>query len=67
MRVKIQNTWFDSDVQPIMVELSVRDKQRIREMAPGSARYCAYPRGADTNKIRLWQRDEETPKDDDTQ
>lgn len=67
MRVKIQNTWFDSNEQPVMVELSMRDKQLIRDMAPDATQYCCYPQGVDPAKIERWMRDEETPKDDDTQ
>lgn len=57
MKVKIGNTYFDSDDQPIMVVLSDIDKRNITQMAPDSTKYCCYGKGHDMDEIESWMHD----------
>lgn len=43
MKVKIRNTIYDSQKEPIMVILTPTDKKNIANMLPDCTKYCAYP------------------------
>jgi hypothetical protein len=52
MKVKIGNTVYSAEDQPVMVILSEADKANIAKMLPECTRYCAYPdRGWTTEQI----------------
>lgn len=43
MKVKIGNTWYDPNEQPIMIVLENQDKRNIERMHPEAKKYCMYP------------------------
>jgi len=43
MRVKINDTWYDANDVPILIEMSDKDKENIANMAKGSNRYGVIP------------------------
>ena len=42
MRVKVGDTWYRSFEQPIMVQLTPSDRERIMDMPQENDRYCSY-------------------------
>jgi len=42
MKVKIGDTTYDSDDQPIMVILTSTERRQIANMDPGAEKYCCY-------------------------
>ena len=51
MKVKIGDTIYDAQDQPIMVILNDQDKKNITEMPAGSYKYCGYPEGMTVDKV----------------
>lgn len=52
MRVKIGDTWYNSDNQPICLELEGADKENIANMFPDATKYAVAPDGYfKSNKI----------------
>lgn len=43
MKIKVGNTIYDSEEQPVMVILTDQDKININNMLPTATRYCVYP------------------------
>jgi len=43
MKVKIGDTIYDAEDQPIMVILSDKDKENISNMLEANTKYCCYP------------------------
>ncbi|MCJ7807969.1 MAG: hypothetical protein MUP73_04555 [Dehalococcoidia bacterium] len=43
MKVKVGDTVYDGDKEPVMVILTDKDKENIRDMLPTAIRYCMYP------------------------
>lgn len=43
MKVKIKDTIYDAEQEPIMLILSEQDKQNIQDMLPEATKYCVYP------------------------
>ena len=58
MKVKIGNTVFDGEDEPIMVILSALDKQNIADMAEAEARYACWPKGLDRDEMTAWVLDD---------
>ena len=54
MRVKIGNTIYSSESQPIMIILNYTDKVNIKKMPANTHKYCAFPATFDDNMIRNW-------------
>ena len=43
MRFKIANKWYECDIdQPIMVELTQKDKENIANMSPNATKYAIF-------------------------
>lgn len=61
MKVKIGNTVYSSDDQPIMVVLSPDDKKNIARMPEAATKYAEYPDGTPAGVIEKWMADEGTP------
>ena len=61
MRIKIGDQWFDSNDQPIMVELTGEDKDNIAHMSAKATRYCSYPCHLDSNVIDRWMTNDKIP------
>lgn len=58
MKVKIGDTIYDAEQEPIMVILSDSDKKNIQNMLPECTKYCAYPEtGYTQEEIRAWMQD----------
>ena len=58
MRVKIGNKWFDSNDEPVLIELNNHEKQLIRDMLPSNYLFCCYPTGMEAKKISDWMKDD---------
>jgi len=58
MKIKIGDTTYNSEKQPIMVILTNQDKENIKNMSSEATRYCGYPSGCDPEKILEWMKDE---------
>lgn len=43
MKVKVGNSVYDSDKEPIMVFLSKGERKQIANMHPEATKYCVYP------------------------
>jgi len=52
MRVKIGDTIYDSNQQPIMIIMDDTDKQNISKMADDATKYCSYPDGMEVDTIK---------------
>lgn len=55
MKVKIGDTIYDSEEEPIMVILSPMDRLNIISMAPNSCLYLAIPKGLSVKDAKLLQ------------
>lgn len=58
MKVKIGNTIYDSSKEPIMLILSDKDKENIKNMYPKATRYCSFPDSMDRKAIEKYMDDE---------
>ena len=56
MRVKIGDTIYDSEIEPIMVILSDLDKLNICNMKDDDFKYCSFPARTDLNKIKKFMK-----------
>ena len=54
MKVKIGDTTYDSNNEPIMIIMTKMDKYNIKNMAPDSDRYASFPKDTEfkTQKSR---------------
>ena len=57
MRVRIGDTVYDSNDEPIMIILTPRDLHNLRYMAPDLRKYCSYPEGMDRDAIEKWMKE----------
>lgn len=54
MRVKVGNVWYEAEnEQPIMIELTQKDKENIRNMHPDATKYAIFPDGKMTTDEKL--------------
>lgn len=51
MRVKIGDTWYDDQHEPIMVEVTERDRWNIKHMPLDNQRYASFPDGEGWDNI----------------
>ena len=61
MKVKIRNTIYDGEKEPIMIVLSQAEKEQISNMSPGATKYCVYPDDdewikSNFKKIKEWMK-----------
>ena len=54
MKVKVGNTIFDGEIEPVMVILSDQDKQNITNMAEAATRYSCFPENTDKETYLDW-------------
>ncbi len=54
MKVKVGDQVFDGQNQPVMVILSERDRENIRNMHPDSNAYASAPEDYGEEKLREW-------------
>ena len=58
MKVKVGNETFDDRSERVMVILTDKDKENIKNMLPGTTNYCSYPRGMFTeDEIKEWMKE----------
>jgi len=57
MKVKIGDTIYDSEKEPIMVILTDNDKRNISRMPLENSKYCSYPNSSDTTEVMEWMSD----------
>ena len=50
MKVKVGDTWYDANEQPLCVELSEQDKINIANMDPEATKYAVFPEVDETTK-----------------
>ena len=50
MKVKIGNTIYDAEDQPVMIILSDEDKENISNMPETNTKYCCFPCSGYTEK-----------------
>ncbi len=58
MKVKVGNTIFDGEFEPVMVILSDLDKQNIANMAEDATRYARFPDEYDKDSAAWWIQDD---------
>jgi len=51
MIVKIGDKKFDSEKEPIMIELSLEERDLIANMDQAATKYCSYPLGMEANDV----------------
>ena len=54
MKVKVGDTIYDSNEQPVMVILTEKDKQNIAMMASTATKFCSFPESWDARKVQEW-------------
>ena len=55
MKVKIGETIYDSETEPVMVILSDFDKKNISHMAVDATKYASFPDGfGSADEMRAW-------------
>jgi hypothetical protein len=55
MKIKVGDTVYDGENEPIMVILTEKDKQNIANMLPEATRYCQFPGDKFTlEQIDVW-------------
>ena len=52
MKVKIGDTIYDSDTQPIMIILDENEKQLISQMDTKHSKFCVYPENYSEEEIK---------------
>jgi hypothetical protein len=62
MKVKVGNIVADGNHTPVMVILSLEEKEQIANMAPEASKYCTYPHTEewtkdDYKKIKDWMKE----------
>jgi len=61
MRVKIGDRWFDSDDQPLCVQLSELEQQQISELNRDvytEGKFAVFPTITKRSEALVWMRDE---------
>jgi hypothetical protein len=53
--VKIDEQFFDSDEQPIMLILNNYEKDHVKNMGE-QKQYCSFPSNYDIEKIKKWMK-----------
>ena len=62
MKVKIGNTIYNSENQPIMIIINDFDKRNINNMLPHCTKYCSFPAGMEEIIIRNFMKIEDEPE-----
>ena len=59
MKIKIRNTIYDDNEEPVMIILSKQDKKNIINMHPDNKKYCSFPDHLYTPKeIKKWMKND---------
>lgn len=54
MKVKVRDTVYDGELEPVMLILTPADKECLAKMRPEATRYCSFPRGTDVKWVEKW-------------
>jgi hypothetical protein len=54
MRIKVEDKWYEALQQPIMVELTPKDKENIKTMDHECSKYAEFPSTWSEEKILEW-------------
>lgn len=54
MKVKVGESVFDAEIEPVMVILTEADKANIANMPRNKTKYCGFPAGTDLKWIGRW-------------
>jgi len=54
MKVKVGDTVYDGNEQPVMVILSDEDKENLKNMPEDKSKYCSCPKDSDPEEIEKW-------------
>ena len=54
MKIKVGNKIYDGEKEPVMVILSVADKENIKNMPEDNFKYCCYPDDMEADDILKW-------------
>lgn len=57
MKIKIGDTWYDSDRQPLMVRFSAEEKNLVANMSGENNNFCCFPEGTPTEAVRAFMGD----------
>ena len=57
MKVKVRNTIYDSNNEPIMIILSSEDKENISNMDKENFKYCCFTDDINIDKIKDFMKD----------
>lgn len=55
MKVRVGDTIYDGSKEPVMLILTDKDKENIRNMAPLATKYCQFPDEVDPDYIDAWR------------
>lgn len=58
MKVKVGDTLYDGEDQPILIILNDDDKENIASMPEDAHIYCEYPNTMTQEEVREWMNDE---------
>ena len=59
MKVKIGDKIYDSNDEPIMIILSLFDKNNISNMSRSDYKYCSFPEDVEVDKIKEFMEQKE--------
>lgn len=58
MKIKIWDTIYDSNDQPIMIILDKNEKKLIANMAENATKFASFPEDSNKTEIEEWMKDE---------
>ena len=56
MKVKIGDTVYDAENEPIMIILSDKDKENIKNMTVDAKKYCSFPDSINIDNIKKFMK-----------
>lgn len=62
MKVKVGNTIYDGDKEPVMIILDPVDKVNIHNMLPEATKYVCFPNTMSDEEAREWMHEEVTER-----
>jgi hypothetical protein len=54
MKVKVRDQLYDGEKEPVMVILTEKDKENIKNMLPEATKYCMCPDSYTHEQIKAW-------------
>lgn len=56
MKVKIGNTIFDSEKEPILLILNEEDQKNITNMKEGTTKFCSFPSDLNIENVKKFMK-----------